>query len=532
MKKLFTIGIIAFLFTVLFVFAANLIIGDVTIQGQQGATNFINFTIQNTNATSPVTLTSGNFVYDPNEFKDSDDDAIALAFSLPVTINAGSSANVTVTANVDNNVDQGTYSDTVTVTNGIFSDTFVLKVVVNPDICEDGIIGDLRFTDWELKENPETDEKDEYYPGDKIVVQDINVENFGDDEITDVVVEAILYDLSDGDELEGVKSDSFNLNDGDDKDVEDLEFEVPLDADEDNDFAVFVKIYEDGEEDKNCGLDSMSVDVKKRSRDMKIDLTSINPAAAKCGDSVNFNVNVKNTGSKDDSSVYVKIQDPALKIVGQTASFSLDSDEDTSKTVTIKLPEDLDDSLYSIEAVVVYAGTTPRSDFGNLTVTCEADNKAPVANAGATQTADANSIVTLNGASSSDADADQLTSLWTQTSGLAVQLSSPTSAVTTFTPTSPDTYVFKIDVSDGKLTSSAVTTVVVRSTAATGATTYQPTSIADLLFKKDSLQKGAWIMAILIMALIAVFLLKLIISPGKPKVQETHNIAPKPEFPE
>ena len=532
MKKTLITGILISLLTVLVVFAANLNVSpdEVVIQGQQGVTLSSSFTISNTDATNPVTLSASSFSFDATEFVDGDGDSAIISFTSPGTIAAGGTAQVNVTAVISDDLDKGSYSANVLVQNGAFSDTFALELIVNPDICEDGIVGDLRFTDWELKENPETDEKDEYYPGDRIVVQDINVENIGDDEITDVVVEAILYDLSEGDELESVKSDTLNLDDGDDKDVEDLELEVPLDADEENDFAVFVKVYEDGEEDNNCGLNSMSIYVKKRSRDMKIDLTSINPTTAKCGDLVSFNVNVKNTGSKDDSSVYVKIQDPALKITGQTAVFNLDSDDDLTRTVSIKLPEDLQSGLYSIEAVVMYAGTTPRSDFGNLTVTCESDNKAPVANAGITQTVDANNVVTLNGASSSDADGDQLTYLWTQTSGLAVQITSPTSSVTTFTPTSPDTYSFKLDVSDGKLTSSAITSVIVRSSSVTtGTTTYQPSGILDVLFKKDSLQKGAWAMAMLVLLLIALYLGKLIFFPVKKKPQV---VIPKPEFPE
>lgn len=526
MKRILTLGL-AFLLTILVVFAANLSINDVTIQGQQGVTATVSFTIQNTNATTPVTLTSSSFSFDANEFKDSDGDIAAITFTSPGTINAASSAQVNVTANVNDHLDQGTYSATVTVSSGIFSDTFVLKLVVNPDVCDEGLKGDLRVTDWDFKENPETDEKDEYYAGDEIVIQDINVENIGDDEITDVIVEAVLYDLTDGDEIDSVKSDSFNLDDGDDKDIDDLELTVPTDADEENDFAVFLKIYEDGEEDTNCNFESKEIDVKKRSRDMKIDLTSINPQTAKCGDYVDFNINIENIGSKDDSSVFVKIQDPALKITGQTASFSLDSDDDTTKSVRIKLPEDLASGVYSIEAVVVYSGTTPRSDFGNLTITCET-NKAPVANAGSAQTAQTGNIVTLNGAGSADADGDSLTYLWTQVSGLAVQLSSPTSAVTTFIPTVADTYVFKLEVSDGTEKSSSTTSVTVTASATTGATTYQPSSAWDVILKKDSLQKATWIVAIIVLVLIAVYLLKLIFNPVKKRPQQP---TPEPEFP-
>lgn len=534
MKKLFSIGIIIFLLTVLVVFAASLTTSSdpVVIQGQQGVSSASTFTITNPSANPNITLSAASFIFDATKFKDNDGDIASISFSnpSPALILPGSSASVTVTAAISSKLDQGTYSAPVTISSGAYSNNFTLSLVVNPDVCDSGITGGLRFSDWELKKNPETDKKDEYYVGDKIVVQSIHVENNGNDEITDIIVRASLYDLTTGDEVDSTKSSTFNLKSGKDTSVDDLELTVPSDSDQSDDYAVYVKVYEDGNEEHNCNFESMPVTVKKRSRDMSIDLTSIAPQNAKCGDYVDFSVNVKNTGSKDDSSVYVKIQDPSLKILGQSAVFSLDSDDETSKAIRIQLPKDLTTNVYSIESVVLYSGTTPRSDFGNLTVTCEEENRAPVANAGATQTVDANSVVTLNGASSSDADNNQLTYLWTQTSGLAVQLSSPTSAVTTFTPTNPDTYVFKLDVNDGKVTSSAITTVIVRP-AATGPTTYQPSSIFDVLFKQDSLQKGAWMMAILVLLLIALYLIKLIFFPGKKKPQQ-QVVIPKPEFPE
>lgn len=540
MKRLGIITILTFLLTVLVVSSANLNVqpDKVVIQDQAGVTAPSSFKIYNLDTVNSVALSASSFTFDSTEFVDGDGDAAIVSFSSPGTIAASGSATVTATAVISNKLDEGSYSANVLVQNGAFNDTFTLELIVDPEVCDSGkkpSTPNLVFSDWELKENPETEEKDEYYPGDKVVVQSIKVENNGDDEITDIIVEAILYDLTEGDQLETVKSDSFNLNDGNDDSVEDLEFNIPSDADEENDYAIYLKIYEDGEEDSNCNYDSIPITVKKRSRDMKVDLTSISPQTAKCGSSVAFSVNVQNTGSKDDSSVYVKIQDPALKITGQTATFSLDSDDETTKIVTINLPEDLDAGLYSIESVVMYSGTTARSDFGNLTVTCEADNRAPIANAGVSQTVEADNIVTLSGASSSDPDNNQLTYLWTQIGGMSVQLSNPTASVTTFMPSTADTYTFKLDVTDGKLTSSATTTVVVKSAdTEVGPTTYQPTGVLDLLFKEGSLQKLAWVFAIIVLLLIAVYLVKLIFFPPKKKVQmPMHNIpTPQPEFPE
>jgi len=244
--------------------AAYLNAPDITIQSQKGTTSTGTLALQNTHTTDSVALTASSFTFDSNEFKDNDGDSAVITFSSPGIIAPSASVNVNVNAVASSKLDEGKYSADVLVQNGAFNDTFKLTLVVNPDICDEGLKGDLKVADWDLKKNPETDEKDEYYAGDKIVIQDINVENNGDDEITDVVVEAVLYDLTEGDELDSVKSDSFNLNDGNDKNVEDLEFNVPLDADEESDFAVYLKVYEDGEEDTNCNFESKEIIVKKR----------------------------------------------------------------------------------------------------------------------------------------------------------------------------------------------------------------------------------------------------------------------------
>lgn len=106
-------------------------------------------------------------------------------------------------------------------------------------------------------------------------------------------------------------------------------------------------------------------------------------------------------------------------------------------------------------------------------------NTAPASNAGPDQTVASAASVTLNGATSSDADSDPLTYAWTQTSGTSVTLSSTTAFQPTFTaPTlavgaSNATLVFSLVVNDGTVSSTADTvTITVQAPSATPATEF------------------------------------------------------------
>jgi len=77
-------------------------------------------------------------------------------------------------------------------------------------------------------------------------------------------------------------------------------------------------------------------------------------------------------------------------------------------------------------------------------------NSPPVAYAGSDQISRRLGTYSLDGSTSYDPDGDPLTFLWQQLDGPVVTLSAPTSAVTTFDVTVTGTYVFSLQVFDGK----------------------------------------------------------------------------------
>jgi hypothetical protein len=102
------------------------------------------------------------------------------------------------------------------------------------------------------------------------------------------------------------------------------------------------------------------------------------------------------------------------------------------------------------------------------TVTVATANADPIANAGVNQNVIVNSIVTLDGSNSSDANRDPLTYRWAMMSsptGFKGMLVNPTSAKPTFTATVSGTYVISLIVNDGRVDSTTVATTVTASAA-------------------------------------------------------------------
>ena len=97
----------------------------------------------------------------------------------------------------------------------------------------------------------------------------------------------------------------------------------------------------------------------------------------------------------------------------------------------------------------------------------EAQNSAPVANAGNDQNTTTGTVVTLDGSTSSDVDGDTLSYAWSLTtlpSGSNAILTNPTNVSPTFTADVDGTYVVQLIVNDGTVDSAADTVSVIAAT--------------------------------------------------------------------
>lgn len=145
----------------------------------------------------------------------------------------------------------------------------------------------------------------------------------------------------------------------------------------------------------------------------------------------------------------------------QTAGPTVALSSSNGAQPTFTAPQGLTNSSVTFN-LIVGDGTTS-SLVDSVTITINADNDAPTANAGVDQTVSEGDTVTLTGLASTDPEAQGLTYTWVQTSGPAVTLNNATTAQPTFTAPEGLTNTavqFSLTVSDGTSTSSVDTVAI------------------------------------------------------------------------
>ena len=135
----------------------------------------------------------------------------------------------------------------------------------------------------------------------------------------------------------------------------------------------------------------------------------------------------------------------------QDSGTSVTLSDDTAVKNTFTAPESLSDEDLVFSLVVTdEKGLASTAD--TVTITVEAINLAPVADAGDDQNVSAGAKVTLDGSASRDPEGEPLSYLWSQTGGTTVTLSGDRTASPTFTAPSGlmDTLTFFLRVEDNK----------------------------------------------------------------------------------
>ncbi len=319
------------------------------------------------------TLGTFNFLKTDANFQDTSSRKAALTFgNLPSQLTPGQSAEVTITAAIERGMDLGFYTGDINLTAlaGATSvqDQLKLEVRVQPEVCTKGPVGKLSV---EIKE---PDSGDEFAPGEEIDIE-VTVDNDGSDDL-DVTVEAFLYNLDKEDQLDSAE-DSVDVDEGDSEDIDfTLTMTIDDDSKESDNYVIFVKAYEDGEEDTNCGEDLVEIDLNRETDDVTITSFTATPSTLACGNTASFDVQILNIGSDDQDNAFLELLQPELGLEKRSENFDLkkagkDEESRSSYRTTFVVPRTAEGKDYNVEAVVNFdAGRKQKSEFLTLKVQC------------------------------------------------------------------------------------------------------------------------------------------------------------------
>ncbi|HII16016.1 MAG TPA: putative S-layer protein [Nanoarchaeota archaeon] len=316
----------------------------VTVTGQEDSTASASFTIRNTGST---TLTSFVFSYN-GTFTDNDLDGATFTFSSLSSLAPGAEAGVTVTADIERHVDLDTYTGTLKAAANSVEKTVPLELEVQPKMCGEGRIGNLDVT----IEQPDDDET--FSPGETI---DITAEV--DNEYSrnlNIVVEAVLYDLTENKDIESVASDSKYIDNGD-SDSFGLELEIPSDdVDEDNDYVLYVKAYKEGDEDEQCDYEKVDITIEREDESVAITSFTVTPEMPTCTDTVTATVEVENTGLEDQRNAYIRLTGKAFGIDQESDTFSIAAYDEDSNTHSESFVFNVETEAEGLLVATVYYG--------------------------------------------------------------------------------------------------------------------------------------------------------------------------------
>lgn len=326
---------------------------SVSMDLQGGNADTTTFTITNTGSTTLSTWSLGytSSDGDTGKVRDNDNDETSVSLTGASSLSPGSSMTITVHADPDSTMDLGTYSGTLSISgtgSSTITSTIDLELTINADICQDGKQGNDFSIDIR-----EPNDGDNFVPGDTVPLE-VKVKNSASNDL-DVVVEVTLYNLDTGN-VESTQDTSGSINEGD-TETFNIDFDLPSDLSDKDNYRFYVQVHEDGNEDDSCDYESVDVDINREDQGASISEITITPnTGLVCGDDYTVYVTSQSTGSNSIKDLYVQLQDADLQIQKDSDTFSLgdynDNDNEAQSTFDLSIPTDLDTGSYSLEAIL------------------------------------------------------------------------------------------------------------------------------------------------------------------------------------
>lgn len=201
----------------------------------------------------------------------------------------------------------------------------------------------------------------EVIPGDEVEFV-FEFENLFDDDYRngdlDVEVTVELDDSDFGDDID--EDIDFTLDSGEKSSGDDhtIEFDVPTDAEDGDDYELFVTVEAEDENNVKYSFEwTVLLEVQREDDDVRVDDVSVSPTLPSCGDDISIIVEAVNYGSDSQDDAAVTVENSELGI-DLESEFSLDdgTSSDNSETLrfSVTLPDDALGGTYELEIRTYY----------------------------------------------------------------------------------------------------------------------------------------------------------------------------------
>ncbi len=291
---------------------------------------------------------------------------VVLTPSGTIILNAGESQTVSVSAGDISNLKFGDNIVTISArgkvgTQDVTSSSASMNIPNT--FCRAGSQGSgLSIEDVDIENTGEGD--DDKWKLLDVVEVTVDVENVGNDDIEDIIVELGLFDndgknVADDLDFENSEEEEIELGDLDEDDDESAVFRFLVPADmEEGDYKVAVKAFSDdaGEAtlctDRFDGKASDDVSIDREDDEGKFiafDNIVLTPSEATCGDHVTLTADVVNIGDEDQEQVKVNLASQELRVDTSTEIRNdLDQGDEESITLEFDVPQNVDDKNYQL----------------------------------------------------------------------------------------------------------------------------------------------------------------------------------------
>ncbi len=323
----------------------NVLQERVSIDIDQGETKTTTIQIQNTGSTD-IEL---EFDTSQLDLTDNDGDTITIGFSDPGIIPPNETRNVTITISTETLSDLEEYGGSVIVKDKLSTaqDTFNLEIDVEINLCSGSVGSDLSI------DIVEPDRGDDFEPGDNIMI-DVDVSNDG---LNDIRTQVEAFLVSENEVIEDTSSITKNIENGEDEDFE-LDLLIPIDSkdiDEDEDFKLAIRAFDDDNINLNCAQEFIDVNIELPSKKVIVDEenSAVVPEFLSCGETATATVRVINIG-RSSADGTISIRNSELEISETSDSFELDEfgaeeENQATRQFIFEIPDNAKRKKYALE---------------------------------------------------------------------------------------------------------------------------------------------------------------------------------------